>query len=208
MDRKPAQTFERTYRDYLARLRQMDLARRAEGLKLQFQSGRIMIPFFGCRHHVGQKGVVDSDGNAPTPAVATVLLSYVLRNERVHPPAVEKISFKDFKGAGPLVISFANNTNRLIERTFSGRMRPLEAACRDLGGVSLVSGPVSVDLSVKFEALPRVPLYLSFNDQDENFPAQCSLLFEKSAEQYLDGRSLFALGTFLAGRLVMAVENA
>jgi hypothetical protein len=201
------ETFDHTYREYLLKLKQIDLVRRADALQLQFKSGRIMVPFFGCPHYIAKQGVGDFDDKTPTPAVATVLLSYVLRNERIRPPAMEKISFKDFKGAGPLVTSFANNTNRLIERTFAGRMGALEAACRHLGGVSLVADPVAVDLSVKFEALPRVPLYLSFNDQDEDFPAQCNLLFEKSAEQYLDSKSLFALGTFLAGRLIMAVEN-
>ena len=199
------QTFESTYHEYLVKLEPIDLGRRAERLKLQSNSGKIVLPFFGRLHYIARQGVVDSDGNAPTPAVATVLLSYVLRNERVHPPAAEKISFRDFEGAGPLASSFANNTNRLIEHTFSGRLALLAAACRELGGQPTAAVSISVDLHIQFEALPRMPLYLSFNDRDEDFPAQCNLLFEKSAEQYLDSKSLFVLGTFLAGRLIKSV---
>ncbi len=202
------ETFERTYRQYLIELEQIDLVLRAEALQLQLESGRIVVPFFGRPHYIARQGVVDSDGQAPTPAVATVLLSYVLRNERVHPPAEEKISFRDFKGAGPLVTSFANNTNHLIEHTFSGRQTLLEAACREFGGQPAAAGSLSMDLHMQFEALPRVPLYLGFNDQDEDFPAQCNLLFEKTAEQYLDGKSLFVLGTFLAGGLITSLEKA
>jgi len=54
---------------------------------------------------------------------------------------------------------------------------------------------------IRFKALPQVWLYLSFNDQDEDFPAQCNLLFDRSAEQYLSMKSLFVLGTALAGTL-------
>jgi len=202
------ETFERTCRQYLAKLAQIDLGRRAAALQLQLESGRVVLPFFGRAHYIAHHGLVDTDGKAPTPAVATVLLSYVLRNDRLHPAAAEKISFRDFAGAGPLVTGFANNTNRLIEHTFSGRLDSLQAACRQLGGQPVAAGSMSLDLHMQFEALPHVPLYLGFNDQDEDFPAQCNLLFEKTAEQYLDSKSLFVLGTFLAGGLITAVEEA
>jgi hypothetical protein len=52
-----------------------------------------------------------------------------------------------------------------------------------------------------FEALPRVRIYLIFNDADEDFPADCSLLFEKQAAQYLDMECLAMIGMVLAERL-------
>jgi hypothetical protein len=52
-----------------------------------------------------------------------------------------------------------------------------------------------------FEALPRVRIYLIFNDADEDFPADCSLLFEKQAAKYLDMECLAMIGMVLAERL-------
>jgi hypothetical protein len=52
-----------------------------------------------------------------------------------------------------------------------------------------------------FEALPRVRIYLIFNDADEDFPADCSLLFEKQAAQYLDMECLAMIGMVIAERL-------
>jgi hypothetical protein len=52
-----------------------------------------------------------------------------------------------------------------------------------------------------FEALPRVRIYLIFNDADEDFPADCSLLFEKQAASYLDMECLAMIGMVLAQRL-------
>lgn len=45
---------------------------------------------------------------------------------------------------------------------------------------------VTADLVIKLDALPRVPILVVFNDRDEDFPAHCSLLFERRAEKYLD----------------------
>ena len=193
--------FEPTYRDLLVKLADINLVERAQALKLDIRSGRIVIPFFGRQHLISAQGVTELDGKPPTPAVATVLLNYVTRNSRISPPDPEIISFRDFSSAGPLVVSFANNTNHLIAGTFAGRLRALEEACRDLGG-ELEEPAAAADLFMRFRALPGVPQYLSFNDQDDDFPAQCQLFFQRSAENYLNLKNLFVLGTYLAGSLI------
>ena len=163
---------------------------------LGFSGKPFKHPYF-----VSARDIIDSKGCEPTPAVGTVLLDYVLHNEVLHRARHEKVSFRDFTGAGPLVSSFTSNTNRLIARSFAGRLTDLEGACRKLAGVP-AADPMAVDLHMKFEALPQVPLYLAFNDREEDLPAQCNLLFEKSAETYLSLKSCFVLGTFLAGNLI------
>ena len=195
------EAFDLTYKDQLRELAEINLAERARVLKLEMRSDSLVIPFFGRQHFISQQGVIDFDGNAPTPAVATVLLNYTLRNTMIPPANPEKISFRDFKGAGPLVVSFANNTHHLIASTFAGRLEDLGAACRNFFGMPDVDA-VSSDLFMRFQALPGVPQYLSFNDQDDDFPAGSHLLFQRSAENYLNLKSLFVLGTFLAGSLI------
>jgi hypothetical protein len=64
------------------------------------------------------------------------------------------------------------------------------------------------DLSVRFEALPRVSLLLLFNDRDDEFPAGCKVLFNQHAETYLDPESLAMTGSFLAKQLHRAGELA
>ena len=60
---------------------------------------------------------------------------------------------------------------------------------------------ISYDLAVKFDALPRISLLLLFNDGDEEFPAKCTVLFQKHAEYYLDPESLAMTGACLAKAL-------
>ena len=179
---------------------------RARNLKLQIASDKIVIPFFNRPYYLSQRGILDTAGKEPTPAVGAVLLEYVLRNETIHPPARDKISFRDIEGAGPLVASFASNTNRLIAQTFARRLPDLEAACLNIKGEH-AKNDMSADLSMRFTALPEVMLYLTFNDKDEDFPSQCHLLFYRSAEQYLSMKSLFVLGTSLAGSLIKFLQE-
>ena len=47
-----------------------------------------------------------------------------------------------------------------------------------------------------------MPLVLNYNAPDDLFAAQANLLFPRSAEDLLDIRDLFTLGTYLTGRLV------
>ena len=60
---------------------------------------------------------------------------------------------------------------------------------------------------MQFAALPKVPLLLLFNDADDSFGAQCSVLFHRSADQYLDGECLAMLGRLLFTSLDKAARN-
>jgi hypothetical protein len=46
-----------------------------------------------------------------------------------------------------------------------------------------------------------VPFYLLSNDQDGGFPAECTLLFEKSAADCLDMDCIAVIGMVLSGWL-------
>jgi hypothetical protein len=57
------------------------------------------------------------------------------------------------------------------------------------------------DLSVQFQALPRISLLLLFNDGDGESPARCTVLFQKHTECFMDPESLAMSGASLARRL-------
>ena len=73
----------------------------------------------------------------------------------------------------------------------------LAKACIALGG-RLYEAELSYQLKYCFYGLPKVPVILLFNDAEEEFASQCTVLFERRAEAYLDMESLAMLGTTLA----------
>ncbi len=195
-----ATVFEETYRHYLERIADLDLISRAERLGVESDGADLLIRLYGSTYRVTPQGVFNPSGAPVNYAVCVVLCCYVLQCPPDTPPVGDWVTYREFKDAGPLVSYFTANTNKIIETTFSGRLDALENAGRALGGRRYDDG-ASHDLSLQFAFLPRIPVLLRFNDRDEEFPAQCSVLFRQSAEAYLDMECTAIGGTFLAGYL-------
>lgn len=196
-----APIFEETLRNYLAQVAQIDPAGIADTLAISVEQEEAVIPFLGKTYRVSPSGVRDESGRAPIHAVSIVLCRYlILAPAQIPLTGEDWVSYKDFKDAAPFVGGFVNNSERAVARHFSGKLDLLREAARQLQ-----TGPPGLELSyqftARFEALPRVPLLLLFNDEDEDFPAQCSLLFQRRAEKFLDMECLAIIGWLLADSL-------
>ncbi len=196
-----AAVFEQTYHTYLARIADIDLPARAAMLGAETEGADLIIRLYGSPYRLTRQGVFKTSGEPVNYAVCVVLCCYVLQCPESTPRAGEWVTYREFKDAGPLVGYFAANTNKVIETAFAGNLSGLEDACRGLGGRPFDDG-ASHDLSVVFDFLPRIPVLLRFNDRDDEFPAQCSVLFRQSTEAYLDMECTAIGGTFLAGHLM------
>jgi hypothetical protein len=197
---KKAAVFEKTYKDYLARIAGIDFLSRADVLGAQISGNALIIPFYGTPYRVSVDGVVDAAGEQANFAVSVVLCQYILHCPDNVAADGSWVTYREFKDAAPLIGYFTTNANKVIESTFAGDMARLEKACKRLGGVSFDDGS-AFDISIRFDFIPRIPVLLRFNDQDDEFPAQCSILFRQSAERYLDMECLAIGGTYLAGIL-------
>ena len=195
-----AVVFEETYRSYLKQIADLDLTARAPTLGAETEGADLIIRLYGTPYRLNRQGVFKPSGEAVNYAVCVVLCCYVLQCPQETPPAGDWVTYREFKDAGPLVNYFTANTNKIIETAFSGNLPDLENACRRLGGRPFDDGSAH-DLSMAFDFLPRIPVLLRFNDRDDEFPAQCSVLFRKSTEAYLDMECTSIGGTFLAGHL-------
>jgi hypothetical protein len=203
---EPSPVFESIYRGYLRQVAGVDLGPIADRLGVAVDGDAAVVPFFGRPHRVSAAGVSDPRGRRPDHAVCVVLCRYLLACPAEEPSGSDWVTFKDFRDAAPFVGGFRNTAEGPVARAFAGRLPELERACRDLGGRTAAL-EIASDLSVRFEALPRVPLVLLFNDRDEDFPAQCTFLFERRAQGFLDMECLAMAGMALAARLVRSAEG-
>jgi Domain of unknown function (DUF3786) len=198
---KAKDPFDVRLRDRLHRIARLDLKLRTGILGTRMVADTMEVPFFDTPWQVSATGVFGTGGVEPTPAVGAVLCAYILGCPETPVAATGPVSFRDIPDAGPLSVNFANNTQGLICRTFSGRVRALEAAGGRLGGRRFPDSQ-GADLAMVFPALPRIPIHLRFFDIEEGLPAQCTLLFDGSARRFLSIQDLFVLGTYLAGNLI------
>ena len=195
-----APVFEQIYQDYLARVAGLDLTGKKDLLGIRVEAQTVFIPFFNEGYKVTPLDITDQKSCRPPHSVCVILCQYLLLSPDQPDEDRHLVTYRDFRDAAPYVQGFDNTARKPVSRAFAGRLAELEAGCRHLGGTPCDIG-ISCDLSYMFDALPRVRIYLVFNDADEDFPADCSLLFEKQAARYLDMECLAIVGMVLAQRL-------
>jgi len=194
--------FEKNYQQYCDQLSAVDFESIKDRLGIVDNDGKKTVPFFNEIYSVSKNGVMDASGSRADYVVAVILSKYILLCPDKLYYDRDWASFKDFKRNSQFtnVNYFSSDTEKKIEKLFAGRLDVLKNACDALGGVSL-DMDISYDLSVQFDALPRISMLLLFNDGDDEFPAKCNVLFQKHAEFYLDPESLAMLGAALAKQL-------
>jgi hypothetical protein len=198
--RSEAPVFEKIYNDYLAEVAALDLTGKSELLGIRVDGNAIGIPFFNQCYTITKEKITDRKGNRPQHSISVILCKYLLLCPEIPGKEKELVTYKDFRDGAPYVLGFRNTAEKPISMAYSGNIDALETHCQALGGKPCDLG-ISCDLSYVFQALPEVPIYLVYNDEDEDFPADCSLLFEKRAAHYLDMECLAMIGMLLAQRL-------
>ena len=188
--------FEETYHNYLAQIAELDFKKVADRLGAEMAGDELIIPFFGKPHRISAAGITAPSGGRPNFSVCVILFKYLLLCPDHDPVENDWVSFKDFKDSAPFSGAFVNYTEAALAKYFSGYLKDLEAACRGIHGHP-PSATFSYDLCMQFNALPKIPLLLLFNDDDKEFAAQCMVLFEHRAENYLDMECLAMVGMLL-----------
>ncbi len=197
-----SEIFEKNYMEYCAQIANFNFISLKEKLRIKQDGNQIIIPFFDNDYFVSKEGIVDKSGTRPGYMVCVILSKYLLLCPESSHYDKNWVSFKDFKKTSHFlnVNYFASDTEKPIVQHFSGRLDALTMACEKFGGLPY-DIEISYDLVMRFDALPRISLLLLFNDSDEEFPAHCSVLFQKQAEYYLDPESLAMTSAFLAKNL-------
>ncbi len=191
------EAFEEIYREYLEQLGQVDLELVCKRLGLAKQGQEAIVPLFGHPHRVSSKGILNPQGRRPIHSVCVILSKYLILCPEREPTGSEWVTYREFKDAAPFVGGFLAHAEKPIAQRFAGELPKLIKAAEQLAGKP-VETEVRVDLAIRFQALPKLPMLLLINDQDEDFPAQCSLLFESRAQTYLDMECLAMMGWVLA----------
>lgn len=207
---KGSDIFEKHYTDYCDRISEIDMNAVKEILGAGLEEDILHIRFFNRNYRISGDGITDEEGAVPHYTVCVILAKYVLHCPARRYHDTEWVSFKDFKKDSHFTNTnfFSSDTEQAILKHFSGRVDALKTAGNKINGQPVSSDfSTSYDLSMAFEVLPRLSLLLLFNDRDEEFPAQCTVLFHRHAEYYLDPESLLMTSAALARRLVDADQN-
>jgi len=195
--------FKKHYEDYLEQIRGVDKKLLKERLGVHLEGNDICLPFFQTQYRISNQGIEDESGSRPPYGICVILAKYILLCPDQDYNDPQWVSFRDFKRSSHFtnVNFFTSDTEQAIVKSFSQKPESLSKACVKIGGTDL-GQEMPYDLAYEIPMLPRINQLLLFNAADEEFPAQCKVLFEKHSEFYLDPESLAMTGAALANRLV------
>ncbi len=200
--------FEEHYKDYCRQIASVDFASIKDLLDIQIENNIAQIPFFNQPYQVSGHGIFKMDNEKADYVTSVILAKYILLCPDQITLDGDWCTFRDFKKESHFTNAnfFNTGTTGRIKTHFSGRLADLETACGKVNGTAQQLD-LNYDLSVSFVALPRLSLLLLMNDADEDFPANCKVLFQRQAEYYLDPESLAMTSGLLARKLIQADEN-
>jgi hypothetical protein len=131
------------------------------------------------------------------PGFQQALLLYYLITSDGTPLTGKWVSFADLPGGRMYNTAFQGYSGDEVVKTFGVDLGGFKSACLKAGGRPVDLGSASF----VFQALPRVPLMITYWLGDEDFPSSCKILFDESAGHYLPIDACAILGSMLVRKL-------
>jgi len=195
--------YEEIYLWQAAKLAGADLTGAAPALGLSVAGpGVVRASLFGRDYLVDRTGVRPADGGPANPSQLSLVAHYALSPGRGE-PAYEFLPLDRLSGPAPGRPGGGKALglfDRALARIFDRDPEALAAAAARLGGRNLGRDP-SGGLAWLFHPFPKVPMKLICHEADEEFPAGCRLLFDKSATAFMAFEALGFLAALLQSEL-------
>jgi hypothetical protein len=141
-----------------------------------------------------------NDKDDPLPDFQLAMLMYYLLTADGAPLTGRWVSFADLPDGRVYDTAFQGYSGDVIAKAFGLDLNGFKSACGKTGGASVEVGSASFI----FQALPRVPLMLTYWQGDEDFPSSCKVLFDESASHYLPIDACAILGGMLTRKIITA----
>jgi hypothetical protein len=198
----PGTVYEQTLGSLRPKIRALDFPKAAVLFDARLTGpDNLEIVFLNERYAVTKEKILNASGREPRPWISILIYNHLCMPD---PPAPsgEWITFSSVPASHAKDKAWAGHVEEVIAKHYAGNVVGLKAACKRLGGVPAeVKG--NHDAAYEFRFFPHYPVLLLFYDAvpEENFPAQCKLLLDRTAPRYLDIESIVVLGEEFAGRL-------
>jgi hypothetical protein len=139
------------------------------------------------------------DHEAPT-MIQGLVLTYLLAATGVQ-RAGEWVAFRELPGGMFYHQAFTSYTGGLLSRTLDNDLDAFKRGAHAVGGSCLSA---LGDAAYEFRALPGIWLAVTYwlGDDEEGFPAQATVLFDRSASDYMTIDGLAIIGSHLVRRIL------
>jgi Domain of unknown function (DUF3786) len=133
------------------------------------------------------------------PILHQGMLMYYFAYASGFPRSGRWVSYADLPGGRLYSKAFQGNSGDELARLFKLDVRQFANACIKAGGMPLEFS----EIAYGFNALPHIPLAMTYHVGDEDFPSSCHILFDSTATNYLP----IDVCAILAGMLTSRIER-
>jgi hypothetical protein len=196
-------SYEKVSRELEKEAAMVDFKETAEiiGGMYEAAAGReaITVKMISTVYELRKEGLFQNNAPCGDVWAKIIICDYVRRKGR-SPLTGELLPLGLFPHSASLVRAFQSSAEKKIAEGFKRDQNGLKKRCGALGGRE-TEAKVKADYISYFDLLPHVPLYLSFWVADEEFAADCKLLFDRNADEHINIEYLAYLMERFAGEL-------
>jgi hypothetical protein len=142
------------------------------------------------------RDVVDSGKEVPIQE--QILILHYLQADLTEQPLGDWIAYREIPGAAFYYSAFLRRAVEPLKRSFGQNVADLRGAATRLNGVSVEFGDAAFD----FRVFPKVPVRLILHAGDDEFPAEATILFDRSIERMLSPEDIAWLAGMVVYRLI------
>lgn len=169
-----------------------------------FQSGgtgALRVPFLNRVFRLSYPDFEFADVEAPgreVPLQEQILILHYLQADLPALPAGDWVAYREIPGAAFYYAAFLKRAVDPLKKAFGQNIAGLKNAAARLSGVAVEFGDAGFDLQV----FPKVPVRLILHVGDDEFPAEASILFDRTIAEMLSPEDIAWLAGMLAYRLI------
>jgi hypothetical protein len=168
----------------------IDFYQFASGLGAEMKDGNLIVRSLGREFVITPDGEISTRGHI-TPWIKILLLHYV-RTHGQAPISDKWVSYSELKSGMVKAASFRRECEEPMRDLFD----------RDLGAISEILRRIGAEEREGFATrnawllflLPKVPVLILYWPEEDEFDSKVSVLFDSTADQFLDVESLIFLG--------------
>jgi hypothetical protein len=176
----------------------IDFAGVAPGLGAEMSGDSLLLNCLGREFVLSPAGEINTQGRM-TPWIKILLLHYV-RTAGSGPLSGRWTSYAELKGGMVKSSSFLRDCEEPLRERFDRDVAKAAEALSRLGAVKCKDFPT--ENAWMLNLLPKVPVAVLYWPAEEEFPSKLKILFDSTADRFLDAESLI----FLVEGLVRNVE--
>lgn len=175
----------------------------AEGIGAETGAEGLSVTCMGREFIVSPSGEISTQGHI-TPWMKILLLHYI-RTAGSGPLSGRWVSYADLRGGMVKITSFRRECEEPLRELFDRGAENTGRIIERLGATKEQGFPTRY--AWRLSLLPKLPVIILYWPSDDEFPAKVSVLFDSTADRFLDAESLVFLVEGLAKNIEMQLSR-